>query len=819
LEYKLSDIAKAIQGTLSNPVNPVINHLLIDSRNLLSPGDSLFFALKGDRHDGHNFISELAGNGVLNFVVNYIPQPNDELSNCNFIVVKDTLKALQTLCSLHRKKFNIPVIGITGSNGKTIVKEWLFQLLNQKYNITRSPKSYNSQVGVPLSVWLMDEKTEMGIFEAGISRDDEMQNLQNIISPTIGIFTNIGEAHQENFISQKQKAKEKLRLFSKCEALIYNRDYLIIDTIVTSDLAQKIKTFTWSQKFPADLNISNIEKKEASTKIAAKYKRKTTQIAIPFTDDASIENAIHCWATLLYLGFKEEEIQLKMEGLSPVAMRLELKAGIHNCTLINDYYNSDIQSLNIALDFLNHQKQHDKRTIILSDILQSGMDEKKLYSAVANLLLKKNVHRLIGIGPAISHQAGLFKIKKKFFSGTEEFLEHISEIVFSDEAILLKGARAFRFEEISKFLQQKTHDTVLEINLNAVVHNLNYFKSLLKPETKVMAMVKAFSYGSGLFEIANVLQYQKVDYLAVAYVDEGIELRRAGITIPVMVMDPEMNNFELMLENRLEPEIYSFRLLEAFLSVLQKNGIRNYPVHIKLDTGMRRLGFESAEIEKLISFLLSQNCMMVKSVFSHLAASDETVHDDFTLSQFLVFEEMSKKITDALKYPVLRHILNSSGIERFPEVNYDMVRLGIGLYGISSINQNKLEQISSLKCIISQIKNVSAKETVGYSRKGQVRKNSVIATVPIGYADGLDRRLGNGVGYVLVKGEKAPIIGNICMDMCMIDITGINAKEGDEIIVFGKGISVSELAEKTGTIPYEILTGISRRVKRVYYHE
>lgn len=832
-EYSITDIAKIVKGKLFSSVNTQIKYLLIDSRTLFSPSETLFFAIVGERHDGHNFIRELYKKGVRNFVVSSLTGQQNELPESNFILLDDTLKALQLLSQHHRKQFKIPIIGITGSNGKTIIKEWIYQLLSPDKKIVRNPKSYNSQVGVPLSVWLLNEKAEIGIFEAGISKENEMKNLQAILKPTIGIFANIGDAHQENFIDQKQKVREKLKLFTECEKIIYNKDYYVIDDLIKSDRRFEEKTFTWSTKFPADLYISKIEKDlpdrlpagrqdrqgKNSTKITAKYKRQNNSLIIPFSDDASIENAIHCWALLLYLGYSQDVITERIATLNSVAMRLELKAGINNCTIINDYYNSDLSSLGIALDFLNQQNQHTKKTLILSDILQSGVKSAKLYHDVSDMLLKKNVDKIIGIGPAISHQAKAFSITKEFYASTEDFIKKLSDLHFSDEAILLKGARTFEFERISAKLQQKTHNTVLEINLNAIVHNLNYFRSLLNPGTKVMAMVKAFSYGSGMYEIANILQYQKVDYLAVAYVDEGVELRKAGISVPIMVMDPETHGFEQMIENNLEPELYSFRILHAFIDTLKKSGIRNYPVHIKLDTGMKRLGFQQEEINELIQIIKQNDCVSVKSIFSHLAASDEPDHDAFTRLQFSRFYEDSKKITKELNCPIFCHILNSSGIERFPEAQYNMVRLGIGLYGVSVLKHNKLMHVGTLKSVISQIKKVPAFETVGYSRKGQVKHDSLIATVPVGYADGLNRRLGNGVGRVIINGKSAPIIGNICMDMCMIDITGIKAEEGDEVIIFGEQNTIADIAKQMGTIPYEVLTSISRRVKRIYFHE
>jgi len=818
--YTVSKIAQIIDGKIATSVDHEIKYLSIDSRTIASPKETLFFALVGDRHNGHYYLTDLYKYGVRCFVVNATPTNKELFLEAAFIIVNNTLTALQQLCAFHRNLFNIPIIGITGSNGKTIVKEWLYQLLQEDKNITRSPKSYNSQVGVPLSVWLLENETELGVFEAGISKNREMKNLQIIINPTIGIFTTIGDAHQENFESYAQKITEKLKLFTKVETLIYCKDHELIDLeIIKCDFLTKKKLFSWSTKQNANLQITQIEKTHTQTNITAIYNKETINITIPFTDHASVENAIHCWSYLLYIKYSSAVISKRMLALHPVAMRLELKEGINNCTIINDSYNSDLGSIIIAIDFLNQQQQHPTKTIILSDILQSSNDETTLYSQVAELLKKKNIHQIIGIGDAISKYSHLFSIKKQFFANTNQFIQHIPELKLHNQVVLLKGARKFEFEKISTLLQQKVHETVLEINLNAIVHNLNYFKSLIKPETKIMAMVKAFSYGSGIFEIANLLQFQRVDYLTVAFADEGIELRKSGITLPIMVMNPEEQSFDLMLEYQIEPEIYSFRVLNLFKKALIRNSIKAYPAHIKLDTGMKRLGFVEEEIPQLLLDLKENNNIIIRSIFSHLAASDEDIHDKFTQMQIDRFEKMSTQLMNSFDYPILRHILNSSGIERFPNAQYNMVRLGIGMYGISAKHQEKLQNVSTLKTVISQIKIVGENETIGYSRKGILKAGSKIATIPIGYADGLNRRLGNNTGKVFINGKLAPIIGSICMDMCMIDITDIDAKEGDIVTIFGENYPISKLAKQIGTISYEILTGISRRVKRVYFQE
>lgn len=827
MKHSISTISAIINANISGnaSTDTIIKNLLIDSRKLSNAETSLFFAIKGERHDGHTYLLDLHKKGVRHFVVSSLPKNIGLFSDSALLLVKDTLLALQDLCAFHRKQYKIPVIGITGSNGKTIVKEWLYQLMREDKNIVRSPKSFNSQVGVPLSVWQMTEENNLGIFEAGISKTQEMNLLEAIIQPTMGIITNIGQAHDESFENQKQKVDEKLKLFVKSEVLIYCKDYLSVHNEISTNKAfRELKVFSWSRKVRADLLIGRITKSAADTEIQAVYKNDFVRITIPFTDEASIENAIHCWAVLLYLGYENLVVADRMRFLSPIAMRLELKEGINNCSIINDSYNSDLGSLAIALDFLNQQKQHLKKTLILSDILQSGRDEETLYKEVAELIHKKGISRLIGIGDGISGQTKQFDIEKVFYKSTDEFLKQFNNSFFRDETILLKGARAFGFEAISKIIQQKAHETVLEINLNAIVHNLNYFRSKIKTDTRIMAMVKAFSYGSGSFEIANILQFHRVDFLAVAYADEGIELRKAGITMPIMVMNPEEQSYDAMIQYNLEPEIYSFRVLSLFEETLKRtehDSTHPIPIHIKLDTGMHRLGFDEDEVNELIVRIKNNKNIVVKSVFSHLAASDEAEHDDFTWEQIKKFNEMSEKINSHFMYPIMKHILNSAGITRFPDAQFDMVRLGIGLYGIgaNSSEQVQLQNVSTLKTSISQIKNIPASQTIGYSRKGLATRDLQIATVPIGYADGLSRKLSGGKGKMIVNGKPAPIIGNVCMDMCMIDITDINASENDEVIVFGETYPITEVAKDVGTIPYEILTNVSRRVKRVYYQE
>lgn len=831
-EYTVAEAAKAMGGKLMSKqeVDLTFSELLLDSRKLTHPAQTLFFALSGLKLDGHNYIAELYQKGVRCFVVTQ-EQHTENFPGANFILVKDTVAALQKLAGYHRSKFKLPVIAVTGSNGKTIVKEWLYQLLHEDYHIIRSPKSYNSQIGVPLSLWLMSNKNNLGIFEAGISEPDEMSRLEKIIRPTIGVFTNIGEAHSEGFLNIKHKTKEKLTLFTKCEVLIYCKDYPDINQSlgeINSLRDEPLHTFSWSMNAQADLTVGSVMQKDNRSFIHSIYKGKDLDFDIPFADKASVENAIHCACVMLYLGKDFETICKRMKHLTGIQMRLEMRDAINHCTLINDTYNSDIGSLKIAIDFLKQQNQHPKKTLILSDILQSGRGEVELYSEIATLLQENKVDRLIGIGPSLSRQKKLFEKNKplqlEVYESTDEFLQNLDSKTFHSEIILLKGARKFCFEVIVKFLERKAHETVLEINLNALVHNLKTYQQLLKPSTKIMAMVKAFSYGSGSFEIANVLQFNRVDYLAVAYTDEGVELRKNGINLPIMVMNPEQRSFETMIQYDLEPEIYSLAMLDSFaevLSILRKGEQPPYHIHVELETGMNRLGFSKQDIPSLIARIKNNHQLHVASVFSHLAASEDQSYDQFTNQQISTFEELGKQMCEQFHYKILRHVLNSSGITRHTKAQFDMVRLGIGLYGIDGSNKlaGKLMPVSNLKTTISQIKHVKKGETVGYGRVGKVTKDKTIATIAIGYADGLSRKLSNGAGHLLVNGKLAPVIGNVCMDMTMLDITGITAAEGDEVIVFGAHPTVQQIAEAAETIPYEILTGISARVKRVYFQE
>lgn len=827
MHYTLESICSIIRGTKSNSINDnlIINDLLFDSRLVAKTDNTLFFALKTNSNDGHKYVYDLYKKGLRAFVVDnddIIQELTEKCCKATFIKTDDSLAALQQLASYHRKQFEIPVIGITGSNGKTIIKEWLYQILSNNFSAAKSPKSYNSQIGVPISLWQISDNHDIAIIEAGISRPDEMQKIKDIIQPTIGIFSNIGQAHGKNFDNVNHKVVEKLKLFHDVDILIYCLDHIEIKEAINK---LNIKTLSWSKiNNSADMFVTSIDKYENSSIIKAVFHNKQMETEIPFVDDASIENAIHCWLTALYLKIKEDDIKKSMKFLNPIAMRLELKSGINNCIVIDDSYNSDYNALSIALNFMNQQQYKKEKVVILSDILQSEFNEDDLYSKISQLIEAKGVDYLIGIGKNISSQKDKFKTNKIFFDNTEDFTSKYPIESFHNQLILIKGAREFGFERISKILQEKAHETILEINLNNLVKNFNYYKAKLDRDTKIMVMVKAFAYGSGIFEISNILEFHHADYLTVAYTDEGIELRQKGINLPIMVMTPESSTFENIINNNLEPVIYSFRslsLLEKAIENIDKTKTDQIGIHIKLDTGMHRLGFLPSDIDVLTERIKSNKAIVVKSIFSHLAGSDNKDLNDFTLCQTQLFEEVSSKIISAFPYKILRHILNSAGISRFIDYQYDMVRLGIGVYGIAACEEDegKLHTVVSLKTTIVQIKEYESGETIGYGRKGIINRKSRIGVIPMGYADGLKRELGNGRACFYVNGKAASIIGNICMDMCMIDLTDIDCKEGDHAVLFDDAHSIEEIAKACNTIAYEILTSISQRVKRIYYQE
>ena len=829
MKYSIEKITTLIGARRIGEVDAQIGWLLTDSRSLCFPEETLFFALKSARNDGHKYIEDLYRRGVRNFVVEakgileFCTSGTEHMPDANFLIVPSPLAALQRLAERHRDEFNVPIVGITGSNGKTMVKEWLYQLLLPSQKIVRSPRSYNSQIGVPLSVWLLNERTEIGIFEAGISQPGEMMALRDIIQPTIGVLTSLGAAHQENFRSMEEKCLEKLELMHDTEAMVYCSDNDIVSRCIRRMQYQGEK-IAWSQcDEQASFFVKNIENKGQTTRITYIWQQEENTYSIPFIDEASIEDTITCAVVALRLGLTPGQLADRMPKLEPVAMRLEGKEGQRGCLLINDSYNSDINSLDIALDFMNRResKRMLKKTLILSDMFQTGTTPEALYAQVSDLAVKRGIEKFIGIGPELMAQADKIQVSdKQFFADVPHFLSSDAFTALHNELILLKGARPFGFDLITEQLEQKVHETILEVNLNAVVDNLNYYRSFLKPETKMVCMIKADAYGAGAIEIAKTLQDQRVDYLAVAVADEGVTLRKAGITANIMVMNPEMTAFKTMFDYDLEPEVYSFRLLDALVKAARKEGITGWPVHIKLDTGMHRLGFDPVDdIFKLIDRLKHQTAIIPRSVFSHFVGSDSDGFDEFSARQFALFEEGSQQLQAAFSHKILRHMDNSAGIEHFPERQMDMCRLGIGLYGVDPRNNRMLSTVSTLKTTILQMRHVPAGETVGYSRKGKIERDSVIAAIPIGYADGLNRGLGNRRCYCLVNGQKAEYVGNICMDVAMIDVTDIPCKEGDQVEIFGEHLPVTQLSDELDTIPYEVLTGVSNRVKRVYFQD
>jgi len=822
MNYVTSDIAAILNAAIVGDSNILLHGISIDSRSVIVNEPTLFVALKTNKNDGHRFIKSLyTEKKIRAFLVSQKPDDWETMSDACFIQTNDTLIALQTIAKYHRLQYHFPVLAITGSNGKTIVKEWLFELLHVDKEIVRSPKSYNSQIGVPLSILNMSDKHELAIIEAGISKVGEMTVLSSIIHPDYGIYTNLGDSHQENFDSLYQKALEKSKLFLTVKYLIYCSDYPEVHKALSNVLNKNIKLINWSTS-DKDASVFVLSKKVQGnvTIITLNCNGELHTFSIPFIDAASIENAIHCWVFLKYFDGDMLKFIPRFENIHSVAMRLELKNGRNNCTIINDTYNSDFNSLKIALQFMLQQVQHENRIVILSDMLQSGKPHEIIYKEIAELVIHQNISLFVGIGPNMMKFKHCFPKKSLFFISTEDFLADASHRLFSNAVVLVKGSRNFKFESIVDLLEQKSHRTILEVNLTSLIQNLNYYRSLIKPQTKVMAMVKAFSYGSGSVEIASELQYHKVDYLAVAFADEGVHLRQKGVSMPIAVMNPEEGAYNLLIEYQLEPEIYNLNTLSLLLHALKTSKVYHFPIHIKLDTGMHRLGFQEEEIDLLIQILSETDHIKIISVFSHLAASDEARHDEFTKSQISLFEKMSKKILNSFNYPIMRHILNSAGIERFSNAQFDMVRLGIGLYGVGTeLSSTLLLPVSSLKTSILQVKRIMRGETIGYSRNAIAVEDTNIAILPIGYADGFNRKNGNGTGKVFINGNFAPVIGNVCMDMTIISIQNIDAKEGDTVEIFGTGYPVTELANSIGTIPYEILTAVSPRVKRIYYKD
>lgn len=804
-------------STLGKEFAGLITQISIDSRQILQPEFSLFVALRGAKADGAEFIPKLIDDGIRCFLVHrdWTINPDFE-EKATFIKVDNTRDALQAIAAFQRGQFTKPVVGITGSNGKTIVKEWLGQVLSQSYTVAKSPKSYNSQVGVPLSIFGIQPYHQVAILEAGVSKNGEMQFLSQMIRPDLGIFTNIGSAHEEGFSGIEEKIREKLRLFSESKLLIYCKDQPLVSGEIEKAFTQD-RLISWSSNPGEDFSVS-VRKLETQTKIMLmKSDLSTFTFQVPFTDSASIENITHVIIAALTLGQDFPAIQEGLDHLKPVDMRLTLKPGLNDSLLIDDTYNNDIAGLKVALEFLSQQRPKRSKILILSDLLQQGIPEK-IYSEVAELIKSYGLDRIIGVGNEVDRLKSYFPGKFENYPSTESLLLSLDPEAFQNDLILITGARPYEFERVVNKLQQRIHGTTLEINLNALTHNFNFFKRQVKPETKMMVMVKAFAYGGGAAEIANHLQTMGADYLAVAFSDEGVSLRKQGIRLPIMVLNPVEESFDLLREFNLEPVVFSPEFFRKLGNYVQ-NHQTQLSIHLDLDTGMHRLGFEKQHLPQLKTLIQTFPELKIASLYTHLVGADEEEHNEFSLSQLRQFTEMKAEIEGILDYKPLIHALNSAGIVRYPEFQMDMVRLGIGLYGVEVTGKydSALKSVSTLKTTISQVKTLSAGATVGYSRKGKLPAGGKIATLAIGYADGYDRRFSQGKGYVLIHGKQAPIIGNVCMDMVMVDVSEIDAKAGDEAVIYGEQISLKELADRIGTIPYELLTNISTRVKRVYY--
>ncbi|MBX2972586.1 MAG: bifunctional UDP-N-acetylmuramoyl-tripeptide:D-alanyl-D-alanine ligase/alanine racemase [Flavobacteriales bacterium] len=832
----LRTLAEVTGGTLTGTGDVRIEHLLIDSRNAAIGDNTLFIALVGPRHDGHRYLQHLYARGLRNFLVS-APVDAAAMPGANIVRVPDTLKALQAIASWHRSRFHIPVIGITGSNGKTIVKEWLFQMLRGEERIVRSPGSWNSQVGVPLSAWQLGPEHTLGIFEAGISRPGEMAALEAIIRPTIGVFTHLGSAHDEGFghLGSDAKAIEKSKLFARADVWIHPNDRSEIDKL--HHLLPGVEPKEWSMighgRAGDFLHVIAHEVIGDATHIRTLHNNAEHDYVIPFTDQASLENALSCICVCLHLGRSTAWINERLALLEPVDMRLRTMQGRHGTTLIDDSYSNDQSSLAVALEHQERIAHGRPRAIVLSDMAESGLPDERLYREVAATLARAGIAQVIGVGPAIGAQQAVFPSGTRFHADTDALLASEDLGDLAGAVVLVKGARSFGFERVVERWQQHVHGTELQVDLEAVRHNLNHYRGLLNgngeapPQpspkerenpkgTRVMAMVKAFGYGSGAVELARLLQHEQVHYLGVAYADEGIELRQHGITTPILVMNPEPVAMETLHRFELEPEVYDMASLQAVVDHASKAGSAP-AVHIKLDTGMHRLGFQEAELPALLDALRGVP-VRVASILSHLAASEDPQHDAFTRAQIGRFTMMSNGIIDVLGYHPMLHIANSSAIARFPEARFDMVRVGIGLHGIGCSPEEtaQLLPVATLRTVVAQVKDIAAGDSIGYGRRAMEDRQRRIAILPIGYADGFLRRLGNGVGRVRINGCEARTVGNICMDMCMVDVTNIPCNTGDEAIVFGAAPTLQQYAEDLGTIPYEALTSIAQRVKRVY---
>lgn len=823
-EKLIEDLGDEAKVSIYNPKQK-ITEILTDSRSFTRPEGVVFFAINTPGgNDGHKYIEELYNKGIRNFIVEKIPLFFKDKNDINYIKVADSLSALLKIAASFRSD-KTKYVAIAGSRGKTTVKEILYQLLREGRIVARSPRSYNSKIGVPVSLWQVTPDSQIALIEAGISRKGEMKNLSECIRPQTVIFTNIGEEHSEEFKDLKEKGREKSLLagLPSVETIIYNYDDPVLKDSLQPYLKNK-KSIGWSFSDPeADLYIERKGIKEDIVKFSFNYAGKPRELEVRCSGPEEMENMATALAFLLAEGLPLDYIADSFNKLHPVGTRLDVMEGMNGCVLIRDSYISDYTSLSPAIDFMMRRKTAAaKPVIIMGDLYYSGNDKDKMYREVAELVRETGIERFIGIGPEMDSHSSFFGKRSEFYKTVDDFLQKRSPSDFVNELILLKGSGTDGFERIVEMLAARTHETVLEVNLDSLVDNYNYFRGFIPSATGIIAMVKASGYGAGSLEIARSLQDCGAAYLAVAIIDEGVELRENGITMPIMVMNPKVENYGAMFSHNLEPEIYSPIMLREVIEAAEKRGVRDYPVHIKLDTGMHRMGFVQEELPDMIELLKKERHIKVSSLFSHLATADCPDMDDYTLSQFELFQEMTEKIIKGLGYKIKRHILNSAGILRFPERHYDYVRLGIGLYGANTLPpemEKPLAVVSTLRTVIINLRRWKAGETVGYGRKGVIKKDSVIATIPIGYADGINRHLGNGNISFIVNGRPAPTIGNICMDACMLDVSGIDCKVGDTVEIFGRQQSLLTVSEALETIPYEILTSVSPRVRRIYYRE
>lgn len=812
--YTLAAISEGISCQLVGSGSAVVDHLAIDSRQLHPHDSTLFVAIKGSHHDGHAHVQEMYDAGTRCFVVE---RPDGLPQDANYLVVDDSLRALQMLAIWHRSSSQITSVGITGSNGKTIVKEWLNELIGDSKSVIRSPGSWNSQIGVALSIWRIEERHTIGLFEAGISRPNEMDRLKEMIAPQMGIFTNLGPAHSEGFESDKHKAAEKAQLFSECESVVCCRDHqVVVDALLNAGLGEE-RLLTWSRQGKAPMQILSEEETAYGKKCIVRYEGKAHELDIPFSDDASAENIFHAVLAGLALGVTFRVLKERVRELQPLDMRLQLIEGKGGSTILNDAYSNDPISLNIALDRLRAIASSRSKVAILSTMEDVRKNDLGANSALAEMLRRAELEKVYVIGPNPDSYKGAGITLH--YPDTEALLRSIKEEEFVGKAILIKGSRKYQLERIVERLRAKSHGAVLEVNLSAIKHNLDTYRDLLDERTSVMVMLKAFGYGGGATEIARLLEYEKIDGIGVAYATEGVQLRQDGITTPILVMNTADTGWDVFNRFELQPTVHSIPQLSSLIAYMDAGG-GVIDIHLELDSGMNRLGIKKSELDGLLDLIRVKSKVYISSVFSHLAASDSEIHDDFTNEQIDTFNNMFEHISKVLGYAPKRHILNSSGISRHSDHQMDMVRLGIGLYGYDgTLERNTLRPALSLSAAISQIKHVREGESVGYGRSYIADRDTRIAVLPIGYADGLRRTLSNGVGNFWIGNKAVPIVGKVCMDMTMIDVTNVTCEVGTQAWLFDERRGMDDLCAALETIPYEVLCSLSTRIERRYVRD